>query len=192
MGDHVQAHPSECAHAGGFVCALRDRGEHRGPGGAGFSRIRPSGADAELGRAHRTGSQLPYRLVADLLPVGGGVCHAPAHCIRRRIGAGGVRSQGILEAAVSATNKPLLEIKGLKTGFKTEAGWVKAVDGVSFDLYPGEVVGLVGESGSGKSVTALSVLRLIPDPPGRIVEGSILYRGRDLLKLSWEEMRGIR
>jgi oligopeptide/dipeptide ABC transporter ATP-binding protein len=65
----------------------------------------------------------------------------------------------------------------------------KAVDGVSFDVFPGEVVGLVGESGSGKSVTALSILRLIPDPPGKIVGGSIIYKGKDLLKLSWDEMR---
>ena len=66
------------------------------------------------------------------------------------------------------------------------------MDGVSFDIMPGEVVGLVGESGSGKSVTALSILRLIPDPPGKIVDGSIVYKGTDLLKLSWEEMRKIR
>jgi oligopeptide/dipeptide ABC transporter ATP-binding protein len=93
---------------------------------------------------------------------------------------------------VSANPKPLLQIKGLKTYFKTEAGWVKAVDGVTFDIFPGEVVGLVGESGSGKSVTALSVLRLIPDPPGKIVGGEIIYQDRDLLKLSWEQMREIR
>jgi oligopeptide/dipeptide ABC transporter ATP-binding protein len=68
----------------------------------------------------------------------------------------------------------------------------KAVDGVDFDIQAGEVLGLVGESGSGKSVTALSILRLIPDPPGKIVGGSILYKGRDLLKLSWKEVREIR
>ena len=68
----------------------------------------------------------------------------------------------------------------------------KAVDGVDFDILPGEVLGLVGESGSGKSVTALSILRLIPDPPGKIIAGSILYKGRDLLKLSWKEIRDIR
>jgi oligopeptide/dipeptide ABC transporter ATP-binding protein len=89
-------------------------------------------------------------------------------------------------------SNPLLQIKGLKTWFHTEAGTAKAVDGVSFDVMPGEVVGLVGESGSGKSVTALSILRLIPDPPGKIVEGSIVYKGTDLLKLSWEEMHKIR
>jgi oligopeptide/dipeptide ABC transporter ATP-binding protein len=89
-------------------------------------------------------------------------------------------------------SNPLLQIKGLKTYFHTEAGTAKAVDGVSFDIMPGEVVGLVGESGSGKSVTALSILRLIPDPPGRIMEGSILFKGQDLLKLSWEDIRKIR
>jgi peptide/nickel transport system ATP-binding protein len=86
---------------------------------------------------------------------------------------------------------PLLQIRGLKTYFQTEAGTAKAVDGLDLDIFPGEVVGLVGESGSGKSVTALSVLRLIPDPPGRI-SGSILFKGRDLLKLSWDEIHAVR
>jgi len=87
---------------------------------------------------------------------------------------------------------PLVQIRDLKTYFKTEAGIVKAVNGVDFDIQTGEVLGLVGESGSGKSVTALSILRLIPDPPGKIAGGSILYKGRDLLKLSWDEIRQIR
>jgi oligopeptide/dipeptide ABC transporter ATP-binding protein len=87
---------------------------------------------------------------------------------------------------------PLLQVRDLRTYFHTEAGIARAVDGVSFDIFPGEVIGLVGESGSGKSVTALSVLRLIPDPPGKIVGGSILFKGRDLLQLSWEEIRDIR
>jgi peptide/nickel transport system ATP-binding protein len=87
---------------------------------------------------------------------------------------------------------PLLSIRGLRTYFDTEAGVAKAVDGVDLDVRPGEVLGLVGESGSGKSVTALSVLRLIPSPPGRIVSGEIIFKGRDLLPLSWEEMRKIR
>ena len=86
---------------------------------------------------------------------------------------------------------PLLKIRGLRTYFQTEAGTAKAVDGVDLDIFPGEVVGLVGESGSGKSVTALSILRLIPDPPGKI-EGSILFKGRDLLKLSWDEIHAVR
>jgi oligopeptide/dipeptide ABC transporter ATP-binding protein len=88
--------------------------------------------------------------------------------------------------------EPLLQIRGLRTHFFTEAGVAKAVDGVDLDIRPGEVLGLVGESGSGKSVTALSILRLIPDPPGRIVDGEILFRGRDLLKLPWEEIRRVR
>jgi len=87
---------------------------------------------------------------------------------------------------------PLVQVRDLKTWFKTEAGIVKAVNGVDFDIQTGEVLGLVGESGSGKSVTALSILRLIPDPPGKIAGGSILYKGRDLLKLSWDEIRQIR
>jgi peptide/nickel transport system ATP-binding protein len=87
---------------------------------------------------------------------------------------------------------PLLSIRGLKTYFDTEAGVAKAVDGVDLDVRRGEVLGLVGESGSGKSVTALSVLRLIPSPPGRIVGGTIEFKNRDLLALSWEDMRKIR
>jgi oligopeptide/dipeptide ABC transporter ATP-binding protein len=88
--------------------------------------------------------------------------------------------------------EPLLRIRGLRTYFYTESGVAKAVDGVDLDIRKGEVLGLVGESGSGKSVTALSVLRLIPQPPGRIVSGEILYNGRDLLKLSWDEIRALR
>ena len=88
--------------------------------------------------------------------------------------------------------QPLLQIRGLRTHFFTESGVAKAVDGVDLDVRPGEVLGLVGESGSGKSVTALSILRLVPDPPGRIVAGEIRFRGRDLLALSWDEIRAIR
>ena len=89
-------------------------------------------------------------------------------------------------------NKPLLEVRNLHTEFHVEKRIAKAVGGVSFDLNAGEVLGIVGESGSGKSVTSLSILRLIPDPPGKITEGEILYGGRDLLKLSYEQMREIR
>jgi oligopeptide/dipeptide ABC transporter ATP-binding protein len=88
--------------------------------------------------------------------------------------------------------EPLLQIRGLRTHFFTESGVAKAVDGIDLDIRPGEVLGLVGESGSGKSVTALSILRLIPDPPGRIAGGEILFRGRDLLKLPWNDVREIR
>jgi oligopeptide/dipeptide ABC transporter ATP-binding protein len=86
----------------------------------------------------------------------------------------------------------LLEVRGLKTHFRTEAGIVKAVDGVDLDIHSGEVLGIVGESGSGKSVTALSIMRLIPDPPGKIVAGSIRYKGEELLQAPWERMRQIR
>jgi oligopeptide/dipeptide ABC transporter ATP-binding protein len=87
---------------------------------------------------------------------------------------------------------PLLELNDLHTEFRTGAGIVHAVDGVSYSVAAGETVAVVGESGSGKSVTALSVLRLIPDPPGKISGGSVMFAGRDLLKLSEPEMREIR
>ena len=86
----------------------------------------------------------------------------------------------------------ILQVKNLKTYFYTSDGIVKAVDDVSWELKEGEVIGLVGESGCGKSVTALSILRLIPEPPGKIVDGEILFKGRNLLPLSLEEMRKIR
>ena len=86
----------------------------------------------------------------------------------------------------------LLEIKDLKTYFFTEEGVVKAVDGVSYDLQAGETLGLVGESGCGKSVSALSILRLIASPPGKIVGGEVLFEGEDLLKVDENEIRHIR
>jgi oligopeptide/dipeptide ABC transporter ATP-binding protein len=93
---------------------------------------------------------------------------------------------------MTPSTPPLLSIRGLRTYFDTEAGVAKAVDGVDLEILAGEVLGLVGESGSGKSVTALSVLRLIPSPPGRIVSGEIEFKGRNLLGLSWEEIRKVR
>jgi oligopeptide/dipeptide ABC transporter ATP-binding protein len=86
---------------------------------------------------------------------------------------------------------PILQVKDLRTQFLTDGGIVTAVDGVSFDLYPGESLGIVGESGSGKSVTALSILRLVPDP-GRVVSGQVLFHNQDLLQLTGEEIREIR
>ena len=86
----------------------------------------------------------------------------------------------------------LLEVNDLQTHFFTSSGVVKAVDGISYDVAPGETVAVVGESGCGKSVGAMSILRLIPDPPGKTVGGSINFRGRDLLKLSDAEMRDVR
>ena len=90
------------------------------------------------------------------------------------------------------SSEKLIEIKDLHTHFYTEAGTAKAVDGVSFDIYKGEVLGIVGESGTGKSVTSLSINRLIPNPPGKIVSGEIIYNGINLLDLSYEEMRDYR
>jgi len=95
-------------------------------------------------------------------------------------------------ATAGAGKKPLLDIVDLKTYFHTDEGVVKSVDGVSYDVLPGETVGVVGESGCGKSVTALSVMRLIPMPPGEIVGGRILFDGEDLVAATESRMRQIR
>jgi oligopeptide transport system ATP-binding protein len=87
---------------------------------------------------------------------------------------------------------PLLEVKDLATHFFTQEGIVKAVDGISYELEEGEVLGVVGESGCGKSVGALSVMRLVADPPGRTVRGEVIFEGEDLLKLDDSEMRKVR
>src|SRR5262252_1601704 len=86
----------------------------------------------------------------------------------------------------------LLEVEDLGTWFYTRQGIVKAVDGVNFQVASGETLAIVGESGCGKSMTALSLLRLVPDPPGRIVSGRVLLDGRDLLQLDEAEMRAVR
>ncbi|HEX6542954.1 MAG TPA: ABC transporter ATP-binding protein [Ktedonobacterales bacterium] len=87
---------------------------------------------------------------------------------------------------------PILEVKGLKTHFRTRDGTIKAVNGVTFDLDEGETVGIVGESGSGKSVTSLSILRLLPTPPAEITEGEIVFEGEDLVSMDERELRKIR
>ncbi|QTL97022.1 ATP-binding cassette domain-containing protein [Iocasia frigidifontis] len=86
----------------------------------------------------------------------------------------------------------LIELKNLKTYFNTEEGVARAVDGVDFEIYPGETLGIVGESGCGKSITSLSIMRLVPQPQGEIVDGEIYFKGKDLTKLSQKEMRTIR
>ncbi|MFW5816611.1 MAG: ATP-binding cassette domain-containing protein, partial [Wenzhouxiangella sp.] len=103
----------------------------------------------------------------------------------------GTRDQS---AAIQAPDsaQPLVRIDGLTVDFQTEDGQVRAIEDLSFDIPKGGTVGLVGESGSGKSVTAMSLLRLIPSPPGQISAGSIDFDGLDLLKLSTREMRRIR
>ena len=86
----------------------------------------------------------------------------------------------------------LLEVKNLATEFSTQDGVVRAVDGISYDLNEGEIIGIVGESGCGKTVSALSVMRLIASPPGKIVGGEVIFDGKDLLKLSGAQMRRVR
>jgi peptide/nickel transport system ATP-binding protein len=104
----------------------------------------------------------------------------------------GVRDHAAGDALPLASAAPVLEVNALKTYFFTRSGAVKAVDGVSFALERGETLAIVGESGCGKSVTALSLMRLIPDPPGRIVGGSIRLDGVDVLALDDDEMRAMR
>ncbi len=94
--------------------------------------------------------------------------------------------------APATAREPLLDIRGLKTHFKTDDGFVRSVDGVDIRIHRGETVGIVGESGCGKTVTAMSVLKLIPMPPGKIVEGQILWRGRDLVPLTTRQLDEIR
>ena len=89
-------------------------------------------------------------------------------------------------------SQKILEVKGLKVNFKTDDGVVTAVNGVYFDVYKGKTIGIVGESGSGKSVTALSIMRLITNPPGEIAGGKILYHGQNILDFSMNQMRTIR
>src|SRR5271170_1592701 len=86
----------------------------------------------------------------------------------------------------------VIEVKNLRTSFKTGEGLFYAVDDVSFKVEEGKTLGIVGESGCGKSVTSLSIMRLIPNPPGKIESGEISFQGKDLLKLSNDEMRGVR
>jgi oligopeptide/dipeptide ABC transporter ATP-binding protein len=89
-------------------------------------------------------------------------------------------------------SQPILQVRQLRTFFHTESGVGRAVDGVSFDLRQGQTLGLVGESGCGKSMTALSIMRLVPTPPGRIEEGEVLLEGRDLLRLPEDQMCQVR
>ncbi|ADO77591.1 ABC transporter ATP-binding protein [Halanaerobium praevalens] len=90
------------------------------------------------------------------------------------------------------SKEALVEVNNLKTYFYTEEGVVKAVDGVDYEIYPGETLGIVGESGCGKSVTSLSIMRLVESPPGEIAGGEIKFKGKDLTKISEKEMRQIR
>jgi oligopeptide/dipeptide ABC transporter ATP-binding protein len=88
--------------------------------------------------------------------------------------------------------QPLLEVRNLRIAFDAARGQIQPVQGVSFSIFPGQAMALVGESGCGKSVTALSILRLIPSPPGKVLDGQVLFQGRDLLQLSEKQMRSVR
>src|SRR3989441_13147773 len=88
--------------------------------------------------------------------------------------------------------QPLLEVQNISVAFDTDRGQIRPVRDVSFSIFPGQTVALVGESGCGKSVTAMSILRLIPAPPGKVLGGRVLFEGRDLLALSEREMRSVR
>ena len=151
----------------GFPPDIPDLGPHP------VRRERPPRRGAALGALSRH-AHLPHRAFDQLS--------------RRRAARRARSAQG----DVSAMAQRLLEIRGLKTHFATDDGMVHAVDGVDLTIDEGETLGVVGESGSGKSVTAFSVMRLLPMPPARIVAGEILFRGRDLLKASDAEMRAIR
>ncbi len=111
---------------------------------------------------------------------------------RRRVRSSGVRDLNDSSGEEAEPVSALLDVKDLRTHFMTSGAVVRAVDGVSWDVLPGETVALVGESGCGKSVSALSVMRLVAQPAGRIVGGQIVFKGRDLLGLSEEEMRRVR
>jgi oligopeptide transport system ATP-binding protein len=93
---------------------------------------------------------------------------------------------------IDRTMTPLLEVRNLQTHFFTDQGIIRAVNGISYDLHAGETLGIVGESGCGKSISAFSILRLIPNPPGKIVHGEVIFEGKDLLQLSDSEMCAVR
>src|SRR4029453_12741533 len=109
----------------------------------------------------------------------------------RRRAAGCARSE-IARDGLNVMAQPLLEVQNLNVAFDTERGQIRPVRDVSFTIFPGQTVALVGESGCGKSVTSLSILRLIPQPPGKILGGQVLLNGRSLLDLSEKEMRRVR
>src|SRR5215210_354140 len=102
------------------------------------------------------------------------------------------RRRASAEKSGNGRGGPVLEVRSLKTQFKTQDGVVKAVDDVSFYVMPGETLGVVGESGCGKSMTGLSIMRLIPSPPGKIVAGEIFFNGDDILRMTDEQVRAIR
>ena len=140
-----------------------------------------------LGGLVNDGAAVRAAVVADGLPGPDDRPHGAVRQLRRRRPPRRTRS-----AAERSVPEPLLSIKDLVVEFKTEDGIVHAVDGVSYDLFPGETLGIVGESGSGKSVSTLALLGLIPLPPGRIASGTAMFKGQDLLRLKKRELRRVR
>lgn len=126
------------------------------------------------------------------MPQGVGVRVSPSPHTRKQAAFAAFAATTRWDGWAKGEGMALLEVKDLRTYFYTQEGTVKAVDGTSYVVEEGETLGLVGESGCGKSVSALSILRLIPQPPGKIVSGEIIFQGRDLLKLDEDEIRKIR
>lgn len=159
-----------------------------------LSRARCSTAYAELGQH---ADKLPtLHIASTTISTDSRTSHNCRHFgiqyVRRRVeGRFGSQIKTIAQL-VRVLAGELLSIHNLKTYFYTRQGIVKAIDGVSFDIRKGEIFGLVGESGCGKSVTALSIMRLVPDPPGKIVHGDILFEGKSLLNRDENEMRKVR
>src|SRR5580692_4096709 len=134
----------------------------------------------------------PHRAVAGDLPgAGDQPCGVRHQFVRRRV-ARHPRSEAARLMSEGQTDAAVLDVKGLQTVFFTNSGLFRAVDDVSFTVGRGETLAIVGESGCGKSVTALSIMRLVPDPPGRIVGGTVVLEGTDLLALDEAGMRAIR
>ena len=104
---------------------------------------------------------------------------------------GSTLAPGVADAPPAASMRPLLDVRDLRTYFDTDAGVVRAVDGVSFQVFPGETLGIVGESGSGKSVTALSIIRLLQEQ-SRIASGKIVFRERDIVAMDEDDVRALR
>ena len=145
-----------------------------------------TGLAARVSRLEQTVGTLQPGMIADVLVVARQSARRPGPARRRADGDAGRRGPGPASGMTA-----LLEVEGLQTHFRTRAGMVRAVDGISFALEPGGSLGIVGESGSGKTVTSLSIMRLL-EPPGFIAGGRILFRGRDMVGLSEREIRDIR
>src|SRR5438270_307837 len=201
--DHAEASLPERPRSGDRLARLRDPGRDAHRSDVVLSRHRRAAAHLHLGLRDQRGLR---RLLDDSVAgAAAGALHlghlAVVH-LRRQRAAGRARpAVQDLVARLRGTSgegrgdrvaQQLLEVQDLHTQFFTRDGVVRAVDGVSFELAAGETLGIVGESGCGKSVTALSLMRLIPIPPGKIVKGSIVFDGADVLKMDDDEVRGIR